>query len=168
MLRVFNISEQLGKNHLTQSLLYNKGLNTSWICWIQYCKWNTEWLCWYRMVVNVSAVDPHDRLADLALRLTAPAQHQERRLNQLSLAQKKIHIKIWSMSSTACVSLLHYDRVEKSLSQIIIKLGTVCTSTVFTVFPGKWATCKYLLLLGLGKVNHQLYSFWTSYLNQLI
>ena len=65
-----------------------------------------------RMAVSVSAVDIHDRVADWELWLTAAVQHHQRLLYHISLAWEKI--KIQSMVSTECISILHHCKVEKS------------------------------------------------------
>ena len=64
------------------------------------------------MVVSVSAVHPHDHVADWELRFIAAAQHQERKSDCITPARKKIQIQ--STVSTECVLLLHRRKVKRS------------------------------------------------------
>lgn len=65
------------KNHLTESLFYNKVSNVLCNLVNTVLKVKNRVVVWYRMFVNVLVVFPCDHVADWELGLPATAQHHD-------------------------------------------------------------------------------------------
>ena len=100
--------------------------------------WNTEWLCGYRIITSIWVIYPQD-VVDCELQLTAAAQHYQKVLYCISLAQKKIKIqnlKYW-ISIT-----LYYLKVKKLFKSNHHKLDTVCSNISHTCLSYIYHICS--------------------------
>lgn len=81
----------------------------------------TKWLHGYKMVLSLSFVYPHDLMADWELWLTATAQHPEKIIYHVFLAQERLEFKI------EVQFLLNVYYFHITLKSNHGKLGTICT-----------------------------------------